>query len=238
MLRIALCDDQPEVMDELYAVIHAYIPTAVITKHISLFSLSKYVTEVQKGNVDIIFLDISFQEGNGILEAARLQKLFLNIRIVFITGYVQYAQDIFEVNPTYFLVKPLQKKSILQALEKAVGEVETSRKSCIIINVKGNIHRIMIRDIYYVESERRKIFIHGNGDSIESYYMKLDDFISKAPGVFLRCHQSFAVNMDKICYFSSKHVILFNGKKLLVSQRKYREAKEQFFEYIQGNTYL
>ncbi|MBB6215503.1 two-component SAPR family response regulator [Anaerosolibacter carboniphilus] len=67
---------------------------------------------------DIIFLDIEMPDQNGITAAEQILEIDENIDFIFVTAYDQYALDAFRVHATDYLLKPLDKKRLFQAIEK------------------------------------------------------------------------------------------------------------------------
>ncbi|HOD01773.1 MAG TPA: response regulator [Clostridiales bacterium] len=69
--------------------------------------------------IDVAFLDIEMPMVRGIELAERLKKIDPNIKIIFVTGYAQYAFDAFGVNAVDYVLKPYTTDMIRRALEKA-----------------------------------------------------------------------------------------------------------------------
>ncbi len=72
-----------------------------------------------KNKVDIAFLDMEMPVVRGIEMAKRLNRISPNIKIVFVTGYAQFAIDAFGVDAVDYVLKPYDTEMIRRALEKA-----------------------------------------------------------------------------------------------------------------------
>lgn len=128
-----------------------------------------------------------------------------------------------------------QNKKIFNTLADA-----WQRKQC-----KGNLHylqirkqdkieRIFLHHVRYFVSDRRKIkavFDLFSKDSLE-FYMKMQDMEEQLQNSnFLRCHQSYLVNIQQILYWDNTTIVLTGNEKIPVS-RKYKEKVTKELEHM------
>ncbi|MCM1120579.1 MAG: LytTR family transcriptional regulator [bacterium] len=86
-------------------------------------------------------------------------------------------------------------------------------------------------EILYIETSRHKNIFH-TSDRTYSIYRKMDEIEADMAGMgFLRCHQSFLVNMRYIQKISSYVMTLVTGQELSVPKARYREVKQKYAEY-------
>ena len=117
-------------------------------------------------------------------------------------------------------------------IEDFCAEVrEKEKKNMVTLHIKGVLHQLDSRDIVYVESDKRILYIYER-NQIYKVYMKLDELEAMELPGFLRCHKSYMVNMNYIKYLSAEGIILKSGKKVPVSRAKYQESKEAFMKYF------
>ncbi len=91
-----------------------------LVEELSLFRKSEEALKwAQDNTVDVAFLDIHMPGINGIELAKRLKDIDINIRIVFVTAYEQYALEAFGVDAIGYLLKPYFKEDVVKELEKA-----------------------------------------------------------------------------------------------------------------------
>lgn len=232
MRTIAICDDNPMVLKELKTKIMHFMTEPIQVKTF-LFSkeLEEYILSGAK--IDILLLDIVLKDKDGISFARMIQKTFPDLKIVFITGYLEQAKRIFNVDPVYFLVKPIRTRVLEMVLKNVFLKIQEDEKKYLTLNTKNGIRKINIKDIYYIESKLRVLLINLVQEH-ETIYMKMDDFVALLPDTFLRVHKSFLVNMDRICHFSSEGAVMENDRKIPISRSCYKEAKKRFLEYC-GN---
>ena len=235
MLRIAICDDNETVIDILEEIVNKEFEIDhSISKHTTGFALLTYIEDNVRGNLDVIIMDINLGDDNGIDIAKTIKDNYPHIKIVFISGHIDYVKDIFEVEPSYFLVKPIQKDKVTAALYKVNEVIEKENLQTIMLVNKNGISNIKINNIKYIESFNRIVRVFESGNTVRESHIKLDDISQKLPINFLRCHQSYIVNMDRIKYFNMEGITLFSNEFVPVSRPKYNEAKRLFFQYIGG----
>ena len=96
----------------------------------------------------------------------------------------------------------------------------------------GSYRRIYCRNILFIESSNRKVYLHLDNGEVMENYAKLDELEQQLPGkLFFRCHQSYIISL----YFVEK---MDAGKFVIQSQevpisRKYqRVARETYYDYM------
>ncbi|MBO9600188.1 MAG: response regulator, partial [Cohnella sp.] len=67
---------------------------------------------------DVLFLDIEMPELSGLEIAERVYADRLDMEVVFITAYNQYALDAFRVNALDYLLKPVMEEDLRRSLER------------------------------------------------------------------------------------------------------------------------
>lgn len=187
----------------------------------------------EKALPGMVLLDTNFGRSGGVDTAKEIIKRHDEMPIIFTGKSYERVQDIFDVDPVYFLKKPIEPDLLEKALEKGEKKAQDLESQCITIASRGIFHRVKCGKIFYAESSKRVITLTGE-DETWTVYMKMDDLEKMLPKYFLRCHKSYIVNMNQILSLSSDGVVLECGKKLPVSRAKYRDAKRQFLTYFNG----
>lgn len=202
MIRVAICDSQittaEKIKDILETIYHGGIGITVCESN---FALQNYVLDEMRGDVDILFLGIQLPDSSGILSAVEIQKSYPNIQIAFVAEDGKAAQEIFSANPSYFLMKPIEKDKIQDAMNRMVVNIHKNSRQVLTFESKKGVYAFPMDEILYIESDRRELVFVMTGNRRESGYGKLDDLMQKLPPQFLRCHQSYIVNMDKLSFF-------------------------------------
>ena len=114
MFCIGICDDDEGLCGELEKMLYDYGKEHKIQMNIDIWyqgeSLCRFLRENKK-ILDVLFLDIELLTTNGI-EVGRFireEQENMETAIVYISANSSYAMDLFRVQPTDFLIKPLDK---------------------------------------------------------------------------------------------------------------------------------
>lgn len=231
MLKIAIFDDEEVIVDYIESLIREGIEQDVrIYKYTEPQTLRRDFKKGLLQELDILYIDIKINRVNGITIAKTMQEQNPNLRIVYVTAYSEYSEDIFMTTPTYLLLKPIKKEKLQESLKKAMEErvdKELIKTFCI----KGKVFNVKLSNIKYIESNKRVVIIYEK-DFKRKIYAKLNDFEKILPAQFIRCHQSYIVNLGQAKELNSHEFILNTGEKVPVSQAKYRETKNTFIKYL------
>jgi len=234
MIKIAICDDNREFCIYLQNIIEMKFGQSV---QVAVYNDSAELKDnYEQGcyTADILLMDIELEGNNGIEVAAMIQKQFPEVKVIFVTGYIEYSTQIFNANPSNFLVKPITPEQFLKAIEKVMNQIEEEKRDCFTLTLKNSVIKVKLRDILYFESEKRKVILHGK-ENDWTIYSKLAQIQEELPDCFLRCHQSYLVNMNEIRSMKPLVLELYSGKTIPVSRPKYKEAKERFMNFLGHN---
>ncbi len=227
MYSVAVCDDDEIICSRFEHVLEPYILGKKID--LDVFYKGEDLIEVlsEGQHFDLIFLDIELCIMNGV-EVGKYIRDKLgneNVQIVYISAKQQYAMELFETRPMNFLVKPISNESILEMLEKAM-RLDGIYRSCFVFKSGSEIIRIPYGSIIYFESDNRKVTVYEENGCYK-IYGKLSTIEKDAPQFFLRIHQSYLVNTNKIRRWRSDSVLMNDSLSLPVSQ-KYRKKVNCF----------
>lgn len=179
---------------------------------------------------DVVFMDIEMKQMDG-FEAAKLYKRNnSDALILFLTTHVELSRRGYMVNAFRYI----DKACIVEELEEALTAIdELPKKDRVIafhvVNM-AEMH-IRIRDILFIETDKRNIIVHTlerdylSNRGIEEVEEELKDC------GFFRCHKSYLVNLERVRKIDRLYAHFSNGTKAMISTRKYTAMKEQFFAY-------
>jgi len=232
-MKFAICDDEKEIRNDISEKIKLFYPESSIT----LFENAEGLLNC-KAWADIIFLDISLPDGNGIELAGELRKNGCRSVIIFVTAYEDYVFKAFDVGAFHYLLKPLSSAKLYEVLNKAVSSLEYSTDSrqedkFIVIKSGGVSRKIAISEIVYAEVFNRKIIISTLNDKIE-FYGKLSELENELGSTFFRTHRAYLINLRYLERYSATDVTLETGETLLLSKQKYPELVKNYLSYIKG----
>lgn len=228
MMRIAICDDDAIFLEKAGHILNDYISRQKLESQIYLFhnekELEKYI-ESGGEPLDLLFLDIELGEASGIEVAEEINRRMPKCGIAFLTNYLAYATDVYDVSHCYYIVKPELEERIpyvFRAFHLGQGEKKIS------VSWRGETFIFHIADIRYVERGRRCSFLIMDDktvkvrDSFEQVCMQL------AGSYFVRCHNSYMVNFNEIQKLRANDLTLADGTVITIS-RKYKEHVKKSF---------
>lgn len=230
--HILICDDDSATTE--------YIRTSLIKLHPEI---KRIETETNSQNLinrscDILFIDIELQGSNGIDIAEQMLRANPNTKVIFISGYNKYAQDIFRINPIYFLQKPIKENMIDVAYKKALDALDEDKDNVFTFAKNGNIFTFPCSEILYIESSKRCCILHHIEDSTLTdikkieFYSKLNDLERNLSDTFIRCHQSYLVNMRYIANIEKKQLKLTNKEVLPISQSHVQDLRMEYVRFL------
>lgn len=232
-IEILLCDDDPVFLRWLSGAVAAATEHLGISAHIQAFSCGQEIPAERLAGCDIAFLDIDFprQSDNGIDIARRLRRCGGDGVILFVTNYVEYAPEGYEVQAFRYLLKREASQKLEDYLRLALEQLRARRRTYPIQSGGETIH-LPIEDILYIESLRHTAIAHvrrESGVAQYRFYASLRSVEEElAPSGFLRVQKSYLVNMRHIQKFQCKEVMLTSNILLPVSEKHYAQQKRQY----------
>ena len=230
MKAILICSDDPGFLEEIKSKIQE-LETDRFSE-ILLFSKKEKLEFYAAGSSDaanVIIIDMD-QKDDGIAIAKSVLEHQKNSQIIFVSGSDEYYLDVYNVDHVSFLQNPVEKRLLAQALEKAGQKLDRLHGKCLVVKNKQGIYKIELSDIVYCEKEKRKIHIH-TADRKISFYGKFEELLDSLSRDFYRCHNSYIVNMAKVCELSGKKFLCENGKSIPVSKTYYVKVRDALEHY-------
>ena len=126
MLIFAI-DDEPRALLKLHKTIALAAPEAEI-QDFPLGTAAIEAIETRGLRPDIVFSDIRMPKKlDGMMLAVRLKMASPDSRIVFVTGYTDYALEAFQVHASGYVLKPVQEDRIREEIEHALPPIEPAK---------------------------------------------------------------------------------------------------------------
>lgn len=160
---------------------------------------------LNSNKVDVLFLDINLPDMSGIDFIKTVKN---PPAVIMTTAYPDYAVSSFELRTIVdYLVKPFSFDRFLKAINKAEERIQVpkltteTKEVSIFLNVDKTMHKIVLQDILYIESDRNYLTLVTKTQKL-SFIDSLKKWTEKLEGeVFVQVHKSFIINakcVDKI----------------------------------------
>lgn len=134
-MNLFVVDDELHALNYLATILRETYPQSEI------LSFSKTKDALRKAKdvkCDVAFLDIQMDEKNGIQLARELKEINGDTNIIFTTAYGEYALDAYRVYASDYLMKPVNRADIQNAMEHLRNPVLPSAENELRIQCFGN----------------------------------------------------------------------------------------------------
>lgn len=211
MLKALLIDDEAPAREDLRRLLAAHPEVSIIAEAGSLASAR---ARLAAGGYDLVFLDIQLVGGNGF---DLVPSISPDARIIFVTAYDQHAMRAFEVNALDYLLKPVRRERLSEALRRVATALpredsvqENAARPALraddVIHVKTGraaARFVRLADIVTLTSEDNySMLLLGDGSSL-LVRETLSSWETRLPPThFLRVHRQVIVNLLRIEGFS------------------------------------
>ena len=204
---------------------------------------------IKEQKPDIVFLDIEMPNYTGLQILEFFEPEEINFEIIFVTAYNEYAVQAFKLTAADYLLKPVDKKELIQAVFKAKRQIEKNNATSKIKEMKFFFEQLALNkialeipkgilfvshdDILFFEADGMytKVFLKGKEPQLICKPIK--HFASQLEGksVFYKPHRSYLVNLKHLKELSKNngfYLIMENNKKIPLSIEK----KEDFLQLV------
>lgn len=229
-MKILLCDDEQQYIDELKIHIEEFMKSRSISFEIYTFNNPQSVVEC-----DIVyqlaFLDIQMNELDGISLAKILKERNNKIVIFFVTSYNVYQDDAMDLRAFRFFEKPYNADRLYSGLEKAMEYIDESYIDFYIYT--NNEHKkILTDDVIYVERGNRQVTLvttKGNYTTRETF----DEWCEILQNSFFyKVHKSFIVNLHYVTSYKYSEIFIQNNIRIPIASRRQSDFHKFWFAYL------
>ncbi len=260
MLRIAICDDEVEVINEVERCILQYGSENNIGFHINKYSSGETLLKADLC-FDVIFLDIIMNKIDGIETGKAIKNDNIKTHIVYITNFSNYSMSAHKVHAFDFIEKPIDYLKISTVLCDLVKYMSDSQVAAEYIRVKtdsGADMLINVDDIrYFKYKESRKVIMCTSDDNkkndkenkdskdknnededkgivIRDTIYELYERLNKSN--FFIPHRAYIINFKFVQSADLKEfkITMTNGEEIYISQKKRKEFKEELHKYMRA----
>jgi DNA-binding LytR/AlgR family response regulator len=211
MLAAIAIDDEPIALDVIK---HLSSKISFIEWKGFFTDAFKALDALQKGKIDLIFLDIKMPDISGI---EFLKSIPDPPMVVFTTAYSEHAVHSFELDAIDYLLKPFSLSRFLKACNKANVQYELKKNNSNQISAEDSIFiksgyeqiRVALTDILYAESNGNYMqFVLKDKKILSRLTMSETEALLPAT-MFIRIHRSYIV--------AKKHILKVEKNNIRVN---------------------
>ncbi|MGN1147593.1 MAG: LytR/AlgR family response regulator transcription factor [Lachnospiraceae bacterium] len=226
-MKIAICEDEEIMAKKIWNMLFD-MPDMEAKYFLSSMDLLKCCEMGE--TFHIIFCDIVMESMDGIALCREIRKFDKEVYIVFLSNYIDFAPQGYEVGAFRYLLKPVTK----EALEKVILEIREDMKKTskvLLKAVEGNII-LKEQDILYAEIKDKEACVYYDGDSVIINRSMGELEASLNPSAFFRIHRKYLVNLERVREYDQYHLTLDNGKSLPISKRQSAGFKKALYLFL------
>lgn len=231
-MQIAICDDCMEDARYLKKLLAGHV--------VSIYSNGNSLLqdiEDKKYKYDLYLLDIFMDESmNGLELAERLCEVLKASKkdalICFVSASDDFYREAYDLYALQYLIKPVQEESIKKLIKKVEKIIDTNSEKKLIYSWWGKTGVIPYGKVRYISSRGHTLSICCTNGNVQESTGKLNDLENQVCGnVFMRCHQSFIVNMYHVESLKGMDLII-SGEQIPISRRYYAQIKKRYQEIL------
>lgn len=230
-MKIALCDDSRMDIEIITEFLKIYFSDKMIDCLTEAYESGDELLKAVKAGAlfDAVFLDIYMEPILGIDAAKELRRMKYEGAIIFLTATDKFAVDSYEVRAFGYLLKPHSYDKFCKVMDRFL---ETYKEDTYRIKRRGGVISIPLSEIMYIESSNSKCILHRKDSATYNIYKKLDEIEAELNDPrFLRCHQSYIVNMAYI-ESAENQFMLTNGDIVYIRHRDIKSIRQKYLDYI------
>ena len=230
MCKFAICDDEPADVVYLRSMIESWAKERGKIPVIREFPSAEsflFAYEEEK-DFDILLLDIEMGAMSGVELAKKLRGRDRSVQIIFITGYMEYISEGYDVEALHYLLKPVAREKFLSVLDRAARRVQM-RERALILETSGEMLRIPFYEIEWIEVQKNYVTLHGREDycvkrTLKGIRQELDER-------FFQIHRSYIVSIPGIYAIQDHEAILLNKNRIPISRKYFNTLQKKLVNW-------
>lgn len=237
MLHIAICDDMPDQLALITGLTKEYIEEKELDAEVHSFPHpDSLLTACETERFHLYLLDMVMPMMNGVQLGIEIRRLDREAQIIYVTTAPEFALDSFTTNPLSYLIKPLERQKLFDALDLAFSKIDTDEEATITVKTHNGLRILPHSLIACCERVGNSVrYLLTTGETVESLTIRCTFSEHIAPLLndkrFLQPHASFALNMSRVESLNENGFKLRGGTIVPIAQKQYAVVRNAYLEY-------
>lgn len=203
-MKILLVDDEPHARQRLRRLLEELEGDHEIVGEADNGATA--IRECIDKNADLVLLDVRMPGVDGLGVAEHLAELSPPPAVILITAFPEYALEAFERNVADYLVKPVRRERLRDALDRLrivtrpqrdsgseAQEARPTGRRHLSAHYRGGVQTVAIEDIIFLQAEQKYVTVyHADGKMLVDESLKALE--QEFPNQFVRIHRSALVS--------------------------------------------
>src|SRR5439155_18166718 len=246
LLRVMIVDDESPARSLLREYLAAEPDVQLAGECTNGFEAVKAIGELSP---DLVLLDVQMPKLDGFEVLELLER---PPAVVFVTAYDEYALKAFEVHAVDYVLKPVSRERLAEALAHARARLADDPKvpatpsalslaaaarapgqflERILVKDGARVHVIPVQRLDWIEAQDDYAAIHAEGKMHLKPRPLAEVAAGLDPGRFVRIHRSYVLNIERLARIEpyakdSRVAILHDGRQLPLSRAGYARLRE------------
>ena len=236
MIRIAICDDEKKILDEVEGYIKNYAEKENIAD-IEIFrfdSARSLLSALEDGKTfDIFVLDVYIGDEMGTALAADIRKFGIESPIIFATTSLEHAPQSYETGTLRYLIKPINPGKFYEAMGVALVWARKMSEHFLKFKTENGVASVNANHIMYSEAHDHYQYMRkDDGEEIKVRMTVTELFtILSRYGGFVRIGSAYIVNLRHVKNVTPTNVCLYSNFKIQIPRGKFTEIKNTFWNF-------
>ena len=235
MIRIAVCDDEKKILDEVSGYIEKYAEKKNEEIEIFRFDSAKTLRGALEDakTFDILVLDVYIGDEMGTVLARDIRKLGIESPIIFVTTSVEHAPESYETGTLRYLIKPINPTKFYEAMDVAFENAAKIGERLIKLKTENGVESINASRIMCSESHAHYQYITLDGGEQIRVRMTVTELYTllARTGGFTRVGGAYIINLRNVKNVSTAEVHLYNNITIPIPRGKHNEIRKAFWDY-------
>ena len=236
MIRIAVCDDEKKILDEVEGYIKNYAGKENIAD-IEIFrfdSVRSLLSALEDGKTfDIFVLDVYIGDEMGTALAGDIRKFRIESPIIFATTSLEHAPQSYETGTLRYLIKPINPGKFYEAMGVALVWARKMSEHFLKFKTENGVASVNAGHIMYSESHDHYQYIRkddGEEIKVRMTVTELFTMLSKYGG-FVRIGSAYIINLRHVKNVTPTNVCLYSNINIQIPRGKFTEIKNAFWNF-------
>ena len=236
MIRIAICDDEKKILDEMSGYIQSYAEKKSITD-LEVFpfeSTKTLIGAIEDGkSFDVFILDVYIGDEMGTALARDIRKMGIESPIIFSTTSLEHAPESFETGTLRYLIKPIDPAKLYEAMDVAIASAEKLGQRLIKLKTENGVESVNASHIMYSEAHDHYQHVALSSREVIKVRMTVAELFALLVkhGGFIRVGSPYIINLRHVKNLSRAEITLYGDKNIQIPRGKYTEIKNAFWDY-------